>query len=174
MTSSAREGNRILGTLGESGGLGVVRMQDRFDTDADDLWSALTDPSRLARWIGEFTGELRVDGESRGHFFVSDWEGTVRVEVCDPPVRLRVLIKQDHETQWQTIEATLSPDGDQTVLVVEQRGMPVDHVAAYGAGIQVHVEDLGAHLAGGDRVHAERWEELEPDYQALAERLAAS
>ena len=44
MTSDAGAGNRILGSLRSADGKGVVRMQDRFDTDVDDLWSALTDP----------------------------------------------------------------------------------------------------------------------------------
>jgi hypothetical protein len=47
--------------------------------------------------------------------------------------------------------------------------MRVDLLAAYGAGIQIHVEDLGAYLAGRERVDARaRWEELEPAYRALA------
>jgi len=47
--------------------------------------------------------------------------------------------------------------------------MPPEMIAGYGAGIQVHVEDLGAHLAGHGRVDAdERWKELLPAYQALA------
>jgi hypothetical protein len=42
-------------------------------------------------------------------------------------------------------------------------------LAAYGAGIQVHVEDLLAHLAGRDRCDAAaRFEELFPAYQELA------
>ncbi len=45
-----RCGNRILGSLRAADGKGVVRIEDRFDTDIDDLWSALTDPRRLARW----------------------------------------------------------------------------------------------------------------------------
>ena len=51
MTSNARPGPRILGSLRSADGKGIVRMQDRFDTDIDDLWSALTDPGRLARWM---------------------------------------------------------------------------------------------------------------------------
>ena len=47
MTSNAREGGRILGSLGSAEGKGVVRMEDRFDAGIDDVWSALTDPSRL-------------------------------------------------------------------------------------------------------------------------------
>ena len=69
----------------------------------------------------------------------------------------------------KVIEATLAADGDQTILVVEERGMPLDLLAAYGAGIQVHVEDLAAHLAGRERCDADaRWDELVPAYQDLA------
>jgi hypothetical protein len=48
--------------------------------------------------------------------------------------------------------------------------MPLDLLAAYGAGIQVHVEDLAAHIAGHERSDdAEAgWEQLLPAYQALA------
>jgi hypothetical protein len=41
--------------------------------------------------------------------------------------------------------------------------MPVDLVAAYGAGVQVHVEDLAAYLAGRGRCDADaRFDELFP------------
>ena len=46
--------------------------EDRFDTDIDDLWSALTDPPRLARWIGEVEGDLRLGGEFRAAFSPAD------------------------------------------------------------------------------------------------------
>ena len=45
-------------------------------------------------------------------------------------------------------------------------------LAAYGAGIQVHIEDLAAHIAGQERCDAEaRWQELQPAYEALASKL---
>ena len=50
MTSNAQAGTRILGRLRSADGKGIVRMEDRFDTDVADVWSALTDRSRLARW----------------------------------------------------------------------------------------------------------------------------
>jgi hypothetical protein len=44
--------------------------------------------------------------------------------------------------------------------------MPLDLLAAYGAGVQIHVEDLAAYLAGRERVDAAgRWAELQPAYQ---------
>ena len=170
MTSNARAGDRILGSLRSADGKGIVRMEDRYDTDMDDLWSALTDPGRLARWIGEVEGDLRLGGEFRAHFFASGWEGTGRVEACEPPHRLLLLTRDPDQPYELVTEATLTADGDQTVLVVEERGMPIDLLAAYGAGNQVHVEDLAAHIAGRERSEdAEaRWEQLLPTYQALA------
>jgi hypothetical protein len=51
--------------------------------------------------------------------------------------------------------------------------MPLDHLAAYGAGIQVHVEDLAAHIAGRERCDAgARWSELQPAYQDLAANVS--
>ena len=172
MTSNAAAGNRIVGTLRTGDGKGVVRMEDRFDTDIGDLWSALTDPGRLARWLGEFEGDLRLGGEFRARFFASGWEGTGRVEVCEAPRHLLVMTKHDGQADEHAIEATLTADGDHTILILEERGMPVNLLAAYGAGIQVHIEDLAAHIAARERCDAEaRWEELLPAYEALASKL---
>ena len=172
MTSKAAKGNRIVGTLRIADGKGVVRMEDRFDTDIDDLWSALTDPGRLARWLGEFEGDLRLGGEFRARFFASGWEGTGRVDACEPPRHLLVMTKHHRQEDEQVVEATLTADGDHTILILEQRGMPVNLLAAYGAGNQVHIEDLAAHIAGQERCDAEaRWEELQPSYEALTSKL---
>ncbi|HEY2692381.1 MAG TPA: SRPBCC family protein [Streptosporangiaceae bacterium] len=173
MTSNARGSNRILGSLRAADGQGIVRMEDRYDTDIDDLWSALTDPRRLARWLGEFEGDLRLGGEFRARFFASGWEGTGRVDACERPRHLLVLTREPDVPYELVIEATLTADGDQTLLVLEERGMPLDYLAAYGAGIQVHVEDLAAHIAGRERCDAgARWSELQPAYQDLAANVS--
>lgn len=156
---------RILGTLATDDGKGVVRMADRYATDIDDLWSAITDPERLARWLGQIKGDLRLGGEYHARYFASGWEGTARIEVCEPPHRLLVRSGDG------TCEVTLTADGDHTLLTWEERGMPVEQLAAYGAGIQVHVEDLAAHIAGREIDHAQagpRWEALLPAYQERA------
>ena len=172
MTAGEGSALRILGSLGSANGKGVVRMEDRFATDIDDLWSALTDPTRLARWYGEVEGDLRVGGEYRARLFASGWEGTGRVEACEPPNRLLVSTIGPGESGRGTIEVTLSADGDQTVLVWEERGMPLNLIDAYGAGIQVHVEDLAEHVAGRGRIDAAaRWSELRPAYQELAAKV---
>jgi uncharacterized protein YndB with AHSA1/START domain len=82
MTSNPRPGTRILGSLRSADGKGVVRIEDRYDTDIDDLWSALTDPGRLARWHGEVDGDLRPGGQFRVYNEADDIESSGRVKAC--------------------------------------------------------------------------------------------
>lgn len=161
-------GDRIVGTLHTADGKGVVRMRDRFDTGVDDLWTAFTDPERLGRWLGEFDGDLRLGGRFKARFFASEWSGTGQVDACDPPHHLMITTVGDDQGEEHVIEATLTADGDHTVLILEERGMPVNLLAAYGAGVQIHIEDLAAHLGGRERCDAgARWKELKPAYDAI-------
>ena len=181
MTSNARGGGRILGSLRSAGGKGVVRIEDRYNTDIDDLWSALTDPGRLARWYGQVAGDLRPGGQFRLYIESNDLDGTGRVEACEPPRRLLVTTRESDES-WRkgrgvrpfdsAIEATLTADGDQTILVIEVRGMPLDKIAFFGAGWQIHAENLAAYLAGREPDVEARWEELVPPYQDLAANIS--
>src|SRR5262245_17961356 len=166
----------ILGSLRSADQAGIVRVEDRVDTGIDDVWSALTDPRRLVRWLGEVEGDLRLGGEFRARFVASGWEGIGRVDACEPPRRLLVLTKGADDLdqpEHHAIEATLSVDGDQTVLVWEERGMPVHLLAAYGAGVQSHVEDVAAYLAAEEPIgEAEaRLRELLPAYQEPAAKV---
>lgn len=160
---------KIIGSMRTLDGTrGAVRVEDVFDTDIDDLWEACTKPERLARWIAEVSGDLRVGGEFQARF-TSAWEGTGRVEACEPPRRLLVVTRQTGESDEQVIEATLSSAGDKTILVVEERGIPTEYLADYGAGWQVQVEDLAAFLAGRGLCDMKaRWDELIPAYRQMA------
>ena len=144
----------IAGSLRTVDGKGVVRIKARLQTGIDDLWSALTDRSRLALWLGDFDGDLRLGGEYRARYFASGWEGSGRVDVCEPPRRLRVLTRSPDEPDG-IVEVTLTADGEQTTLVVEDGGLPLEQIAAYGAGNQIHVEDLAAFVDGRGRCDAQ-------------------
>ena len=182
MTDTAHP--RILGRLGSADGTGVVRIEDRYDTDIHDLWEALTDPGRLARWYAEVEGDLRPGGQFRTYNAANDIEAMGRVHVCEPPRRLSLTSKETDESYRrgqgvrpfdQTIEATLTAEGDQTVLVIEVGGMPLDKIAFYGAGWQIHAENLAGYLAGQDAADAEtRWSRLVPHYRNVAANLDVS
>jgi len=161
----------VLGSLHSVDGEGVVRIEDRLDTRIDDLWAALTDPDRLAHWYGEVEGDLRPGGEFNLRIALGG-PRTGRVEACEPPQRLLLTIRDPDPRPGQpdqtAIEAQLIAEGVQTRLVWETRGMPVDLLPAYGAGIQIHVEHLADYISGRDLRDVEaRWNELFPAYEAL-------
>jgi uncharacterized protein YndB with AHSA1/START domain len=161
----------VAGSLRASGERATVRMQDRYPTHPEDLWAAVTEPERLARWIAVVDGVPGLGGTVHARF-TSGWEGDVRVEVCEPPRRL-IVTSAPGRSDETTIEAVLTRDGDSTLLVVEERGISLEQVAAYGAGWQAHIEDLAAHLAGRDAGGwATRWTELAPAYAEQAHSLA--
>jgi uncharacterized protein YndB with AHSA1/START domain len=162
----------IEGSLHVVDGLGVVRMQCRFETGIDDVWSALTDPERLVRWYGMVGGDLNAGGGFTATVIGSGWDGRGRIELCVPPRKLQV-------TQWEeegsvaTVTAELATDGDATILVIESRGISVDLLWAFGCGWQTDAEDLGAHLAGQEHSDwpsgwGRRFDELTPFYREMA------
>jgi uncharacterized protein YndB with AHSA1/START domain len=182
MTDNAGPGIRILGSLRAVDGAGVVRIEDRYDTDIEDLWSAITDPVRVARWHGRIEGDLRPGGDFRLYLEADDIDSTGRIDACEPPRRLVVTTRETDESYQKgqgvppfdaVKEITLTADGDETVLVLEVRGMPLDKIAFYGAGWQIHAESLAAYLVGREADDAEaRWGELVPPYQNLAANLS--
>jgi uncharacterized protein YndB with AHSA1/START domain len=173
---------RITGTMRAlDDARGAVRVEDVYDTDIDDLWKACTTPERLARWIAEVSGDLRVGGSVHA-VFTSTWTGPARIEVCDAPHHLLLTMEPATEEQTQ-LEAWLTAEESGTRLVVEERGLPVGRLHFYGAGWQVHLEDLGRSLLIDGSAHAggwserapapawhERWTTLTPDYQNAAVR----
>jgi uncharacterized protein YndB with AHSA1/START domain len=161
----------VLGSLHSVDGEGVVRMEDRFDTGIDDLWGALTDPDRLARWYGEVEGELSQGGEFTVRIALAG-ERAGRVEACEPPQHLLLEMRDPEARPGQpertVIEARLISEGAQTRLVWEIRGLPVDLLPAYGAGIQIHVEHLADYISGREfRLDDTRWDELFAAYESL-------
>lgn len=158
---------QIAGTLRSVDGKGIVHVEEVYATGIADLWSALTEPARLARWLVEVEGDVRLGGTFAARF-TSGWEGTGRVEACDPPYRLLLTMSAALEDDT-VLEAVLSAELDGTRLVIEERGLAAEDLPGHGAGWHAHLEDLAAHLAGrrAGNWHA-RWTELTPAYEELA------
>jgi len=152
-------------------GKGAVRMEDVYATDIEDLWSALTEPARLARWIGEVQGEFRLGGRLQARF-TSSWEGPAQIEICERPHRLVVTLAPGGPDET-VVEATLADEGDKTRLVIEERGLLMESLDGHGAGWQSHVEDLAAHLQGRPASDwRTRWTALRPTYRELLDGVS--
>lgn len=160
---------KILGSVREENGAGTVHVEDVYPTDIDDLWTAVSQPERLARWLVTVTGDT-TSGAEFGLSFTSGWTGFGRVEICEAPRRLRVSTWSDEDAPG-VIDATLTEEGDGTRLVIEESGLPLDVYPAHGAGWQAHIEDLRTYLSGGERGDwSARWRELDAPYRAMVGR----
>jgi uncharacterized protein YndB with AHSA1/START domain len=177
MTSSESDRAGLICALKSKDGKGLLRIEDRFETTIEDVWSAITDPRRLERWFGKIDGDLRVGGV----FNMSvEWDGSGRIDACEAPRHLRVVVRESDESYRSgqgvppfdaTYDVTLGSDGSITNLVAEISGMPLDKIAFYGVGWQIHVENLATFLAGKEQNDVEaRWGELLPRYEELAAR----
>jgi uncharacterized protein YndB with AHSA1/START domain len=149
----------------EDGG-GVLRVSSRFDTTVDDLWSAVTQPARLARWLCEVEGDA-TEGSTVRARYTSGWEGECVIERCDAPHEL-VISSTELDGTVSRLTARIEPDGDGAVLTVQDTGLTLPDLPFHTAGWRVHLEDLHA-LLEQDVDSADwrgRWEALLPAYQA--------
>ncbi|MGI8712252.1 MAG: SRPBCC domain-containing protein [Solirubrobacteraceae bacterium] len=58
-----------------------------YETTAEDLWDACTNPERLGRWYTTVTGDLRVGGS-----FQQRNMGAGTIEVCESPHTLKLSL----------------------------------------------------------------------------------
>lgn len=128
-----------------------------YPDPVDEVWAAVTDPDRCARWFGRWTGDARPGG-TVALTITSEEDGggapeTVRIVDCVPPRRLQVTLDgPDGSPPWElTVE--LSPHGDGTgagtVLEFHQLLADGFSPADTGPGWHWYLDRLGAVLAGG-------------------------
>lgn len=94
MTSDPHAEACIHGNLRSADGKSLVQIKANLEAAPGAVWSALTDPVRLALWYGEVTGDLQPDGEYRAHISASGSEGSGHIESCETPHRLVVTGKE--------------------------------------------------------------------------------
>jgi uncharacterized protein YndB with AHSA1/START domain len=171
MTNTQQVEPTVMGSLHVlETGRGAIRLEQVYDTDIEDLWSAITDPDRLGRWFAIVEGDLRVGGMIFARFISTD-EGPGRIDVCEAPRRLQVTMKPGTSDEFE-MEAVLTSEGEKTRLAIEDRRLTRENLSDCGAGWQVHLEDLASYLA--DREPGDwraRWQELCPSYAQLSVQL---
>lgn len=156
------------GRLRRDGDRRAVRFERRYDASPAEVWSALTEPPRLARWLADAELDLRVGGDYILRFLGEDEGQTTTGKVLAvEPERLLELTWLYPGEEDTVVRFELRPDGDGTVLVLDHRGLPSEAAPGYGGGWQAHLEALEAHLgAGGEPDWWGRYKELRPLYEA--------
>ena len=136
----------------------------------DDVWSALTEPERLARWIGRYEGERAVGG--KGSFFMT-MEGVepagspATIVECAPPRRLVVETTGPAEENWR-MELDLAEEDGRTVLVFRQRFAAGADVADIAGGWHWYLDKLDEEVSGrpGPADWETFWAEVGPGYRS--------
>jgi uncharacterized protein YndB with AHSA1/START domain len=116
----------------------------------EDVWSALTEPERLARWIGSYEGTRGAGGT--GTFSMTYEEGEsagepVTILECDPPRRLVVEWLQQSTDRWR-VDLDLWEENGVTVLRFVQV-FPADaDVTDFAMGWDWYLAKLGTEVSG--------------------------
>ncbi|MEU4834293.1 SRPBCC family protein [Streptosporangium sp. NPDC023615] len=116
--------HREVGTRpGDDGEDVTVLLRRDYDTPAEDVWDALTDPGRLKRWFLPVGGDLRAGGD-----FQLEGNAGGRILRCEPPRLLKVTFGGENSL----VEVRLIPAGEGTTLELEHT-VPLAMVGS-GAG----------------------------------------
>ena len=160
-----------LGAMRWDDGQPAVRFERRFATDPKDLWRAVTDPSRVSRWMAP----VEVHGEAApGTRYSIDFdEGGVTqgsISSCEPPQSYEVTWEHDDEPP-SSVLVEIRSDAGGAVLVLDHRRLPTDQAQGYSAGWHAHLDRLEADLSGQEQPDWDsRWAELLPEYRAVNPR----
>ena len=141
----------------------AVRFERRYPATPAEVWSAITEPGRVGRWLAPAT--LLGDGRYRLDFG-DDHVTTGEVETCDPPHAL--VVSWDFEGEPASrVSVEVRPEGDGSVLVLDHTRLPQDQGAGYGAGWEAHLATLEAQLSGASSPDwDERFGAMLPAYRA--------
>jgi uncharacterized protein YndB with AHSA1/START domain len=156
------------GQLRADGERRAVRFERRYDATPAEVWSALTEPERLGRWLADAELDLWVGGQYVLRFSGDDESQITRGEVLAvEPARLLELSWSYPGESDTVVRFELRPDGEGTILVLDHRGLPVEAAPGYGGGWHAHMDALEAHLgAGAVPDWFGRYRELAPLYEA--------
>jgi len=133
--------------------VGRVRLTRSLPADRRTVWTALTDPERLAAWLGRLDGSLdRLGSRVRIWHEESVRSGHTVLEWS--PQQSLALTWEFPDEPDSTVRFELSA-GSPTNVTVTHEGLT--EPAEYAAGWHRHLDYLEAHLAGADLPWADYW-----------------
>lgn len=138
------------GSLSSGPGGTAVRHERTVAAPVGRVWDLVTTPDGLARWLGTVVeGELgpgasvvlvqdEVNPEERQRCVVTAWE----------PQRRLVMTWESTSASPSTLSVELTPDGERTRMVLEERDLPRELADGYLVGWRAHLDVLVAEAEG--------------------------
>jgi uncharacterized protein YndB with AHSA1/START domain len=134
---------------------GAVIREVRIDASPETVFAFFTDPAKMVRWKGKLA---QLDARPGGVYRV-DINGTdvARGEfvTIEPPTRVVFTWGWEAEDNpirpgASTVEVTLTPDGEGTILRLVHRDLPEDAKGAHAEGWDHYLPRLAATAGGSD------------------------
>lgn len=130
-----------------------LAFRREFPDPVAEVWSAITDPQRCARWFASWSGDGRPGG-TVSLVMTSDEDGggpaePAVVTACDAPHRLAVRIgAPDDGPPWEITVDLAADAGGGTVMEFRQVLPPGFSPADAGPGWHWYLDRLAAALSG--------------------------
>ena len=131
----------------EADGRQRLEFHRSWPDPVEDVWSALTEPDRMARWIGTYDGE-RAPGGTGTFTMTAEQESVgepLRIVECDRPRRL--VVEWVGQDDW-VLEVDLWSEDDRTVLRFRQVFAAGADVADFAAGWHWYLDRLDGEVGG--------------------------
>lgn len=118
-----------------------------YDEPVDDVWSALTEPDSVGRWIGTLSGDPTT-GTVELQMSEEDGSTPERLTIleCEPPTRLVVDLPSPDGDTWR-LSVWLREDDGVTTLAFTHRLAPPYDASNIGPGWHFYLDRLAAVLA---------------------------
>lgn len=144
---------RPTGRRDERDGTTYVVFERTFAAPIADVWAAVTEPERLVRWIGTWTGDP-ASGEVAFRMTAEGDdvpEERFLIDECHEPTRLALrTARPDDDSEVWVWQIDLSEADGVTTLTFAQEIVTVELAESVGPGWDYYLDRMVVAEAGGD------------------------
>jgi len=132
-----------------------VVKEMRIKATPETIFPFFTDPEKMMQWKGKADLDPKPGGQYRC-VMQSDYVALGEYVTVDPPRRVVFTFGWDVEGNpiapgSTTVEVTLTPDGDETIVQLRHSGLPDEQACIdHGRGWVHYLERLAIAAPGGD------------------------
>ncbi len=126
-----------------------------IDATPETIWPFLVEPDRHGEWLGTI---VDIDPRPGGHYRVlvyGEHQSVGEYVEVVPLERVLFTFGWDEEGNpitpgSTTVEISLHPEGDKTLVRLAHRGLPADAVSDHTGGWDRYLDRLSTSVMGGD------------------------
>jgi uncharacterized protein YndB with AHSA1/START domain len=119
----------------------VLVLTREFSAPIEDVWAAVTESNRLARWIGRWQGDPASGAVQFDMSFEEGHPGeAMEIRRCEPPTTLHVTAHPGDDV-W-LLDVDLTHSGGVTTLTLTQHSVAIEQAESVGPGWEYYLDRL--------------------------------